>query len=65
MMKNINTLNKKFLDAIRFKTTLELKEFKKKHNDTIKKLASSQRAKKKEDLTLKGATTIFKEAPQN
>ena len=53
------------MDAISFKTTQKLKEFKKKHNNTIKKLTSSQRAKKKEDLTLKGATTIFKEVPQN
>ena len=31
MMKNINTSNKKYLDAIRFKTTQEIKEFKKIH----------------------------------
>ena len=32
MMRNINSGNKKFLDAIRFKTTQELREFKKTHN---------------------------------
>ena len=36
MMKNINTSSKKFLDAIRFKVTQELRAFKRQNEKTVK-----------------------------
>ena len=36
MMKNINTSTKKFLDAVRFKITQELRAFKVANENTVK-----------------------------
>lgn len=64
-MRNISSSNKKFLDAIRFKNTQELREFKKQNDKTVKQLATSSRKKKVEDLSLAGATRVIKESSQN
>ena len=65
MMKNINTSSKKFIDAIRFKVTQELRAFKRENEKTVKQLACSSRKKKPEDLSLAGVSRIFKESSQN
>jgi hypothetical protein len=64
-MRNISSSNKKFLDAIRYKNTQELRDFKKSNEKTVKQLATSSRKKKAENLSLAGGTNVFKESSQN
>jgi hypothetical protein len=52
MMKNINSSNKRFLDAIRFKITQELRDFKRSHEQIMKQLVCSARKKKPQDMSL-------------
>lgn len=46
MMREINSNNKKFMDAIRNKSRQELKDFKKAHGSLLKSLATSEKRKK-------------------
>jgi hypothetical protein len=62
MMRNLNTSNKKFLDAIRFKKTQKLRDFKRHHENTVKQLACSNRKKKPVDLSLAGVANVVKES---
>ena len=64
-MRNLNSNNRKFLDAVKNKVTQELKDFKKAHFSLIQQLSIGDRRQRKKDDTLGGQHSIANESKQN